>query len=464
MGRNKVLLFFGLLLFGLLITYFATQAKLDTRTVGALLLFLVFFPTLVNPDIGLVVIIVSMLFSPEIVVGTTAATREITIRIEDIFLLVVILATFLRTAFIKDISRPFRTKLTPFFFLYIGGCILATFFASTFEYIDFGHSFLVLLKYLEYFFLFLIVKDNLKSMSQVKVFVAVFLLIALLVSLHANAAIQRYEAEGVVFFRIGPPVERITAVGEANTLGGYFVFMIALAIGFLLYIRPMVLKLALFTLIVLMFRGFLYTLSRSSYMSFLPMLLVIAVLSKRVIFVYATIACLIVATIFMPLMVRNRITQTVTAKETETGTVIEFEESPRARIESWKTVLFERFPKSPIFGFGVGRYFIDGNFFLTLNEAGLLGLILLLRLLFMAFKLSTGILKTELVRNDRFSLGLTVGFLAGFVGLLVQAIGTNTFLLIRIMEVFWFMLAIVLSLPELLQKEKELALESEESV
>jgi hypothetical protein len=40
-----------------------------------------------------------------------------------------------------------------------------------------------------------------------------------------------------------------------------------------------------------------------------------------------------------------------------------------------------------------------------------------------------------------------MGFLDGFVGLLVHSIGTNTFIIVRIMEPFWFFLGIITVLP-----------------
>ena len=39
--------------------------------------------------------------------------------------------------------------------------------------------------------------------------------------------------------------------------------------------------------------------------------------------------------------------------------------------------------------------------------------------------------------------GFTAGLLASFVGLLVHALSANTFMLIRVMEPFWIMLALV---------------------
>src|SRR5438093_11778484 len=45
--------------------------------------------------------------------------------------------------------------------------------------------------------------------------------------------------------------------------------------------------------------------------------------------------------------------------------------------------------------------------------------------------------------------GLALGFLAGTVGLLVHAIGANSFIIVRIMEPFWFFTAIIVTLPGL---------------
>jgi hypothetical protein len=42
-----------------------------------------------------------------------------------------------------------------------------------------------------------------------------------------------------------------------------------------------------------------------------------------------------------------------------------------------------------------------------------------------------------------------MGFLAGFVGLLFHAVGSNSFIIVRIMEPFWFVLAMVIMMPRL---------------
>jgi hypothetical protein len=42
-----------------------------------------------------------------------------------------------------------------------------------------------------------------------------------------------------------------------------------------------------------------------------------------------------------------------------------------------------------------------------------------------------------------------VGLIAGLVGLLVHAIGANTFIIVRIMEPFWFLTGIVIALSQI---------------
>jgi hypothetical protein len=45
--------------------------------------------------------------------------------------------------------------------------------------------------------------------------------------------------------------------------------------------------------------------------------------------------------------------------------------------------------------------------------------------------------------------GLAIGFVAGYIGLLFHAIGANTFIIVRIMEPFWFFTGIIAVLPTL---------------
>ena len=51
--------------------------------------------------------------------------------------------------------------------------------------------------------------------------------------------------------------------------------------------------------------------------------------------------------------------------------------------------------------------------------------------------------------------GLSVGLIAGLVGLLVHAIGANTFIIVRIMEPFWCLTGIAIALTTIEEGDTE---------
>jgi len=107
--------------------------------------------------------------------------------------------------------------------------------------------------------------------------------------------------------------------------------------------------------------------------------------------------------------------------------------------------------KKPVFGFGItGRGFADAQFPRVLAETGIVGLGTFLYLLY-----SIGTVAFDNLRQAQSSYfqGLTIGFIAGFVGLLFHCIGANTFIIVRIMEPFWFFTGIITVLPMIEQGE-----------
>jgi hypothetical protein len=43
--------------------------------------------------------------------------------------------------------------------------------------------------------------------------------------------------------------------------------------------------------------------------------------------------------------------------------------------------------------------------------------------------------------------GLSLGYLAGFTAMLTHSIGANSFIIVRIMEPFWFLTAMIIMIP-----------------
>jgi O-antigen ligase len=125
--------------------------------------------------------------------------------------------------------------------------------------------------------------------------------------------------------------------------------------------------------------------------------------------------------------------------------------STSARIATLKEIMTD-WPKKPVFGYGVTGYgFIDSQLPRVLIETGILGLFAFLYLIYSIIRLTINNLKE--LKTPYFQ-GLTIGFFAGTIGLLFHSLGANTFIIVRIMEPFWFFAGIIAVLPSL-EREHE---------
>src|SRR5438552_1558555 len=206
---------------------------------------------------------------------------------------------------------------------------------------------------------------------------------------------------------------------------------------------------------------FFFTLSRASYLGLIPAFLVIARFSTRRRLVVGLILLGLVTSpvlIFVaPKSVKDRVTYTF-KEEKGSDTVrvgkVAFDPSTSARLLSFKSAL-AGFVQRPIFGWGVtGFGFMDAQYARVLAETGLVGLAAFLWLMWAVGRHALDVYAT---RGDPDERGLVLGFLAGFAGLLVHAFGSNTFIIVRIMEPFWLITGIVMMIPGLEAKERAAA-------
>jgi len=114
--------------------------------------------------------------------------------------------------------------------------------------------------------------------------------------------------------------------------------------------------------------------------------------------------------------------------------------STSARLISWRTSSAD-WLRHPLFGFGVTGYgFIDAQYFKVLVDTGAVGLITFLYLLYALWLRMSDAYRSLTIPWTK---GLALGFLAGYIGLLVHAIGANTFIIVRIMEPFWLVVGLI---------------------
>jgi hypothetical protein len=249
-------------------------------------------------------------------------------------------------------------------------------------------------------------------------------------------------------YRVSAPFEGES--GEPNTFGGYLLLMMALAAGLALEAGTLRVRLLSAGLAGFMLIPFLYTQSRASYLGFLPACLTLVALTRRRrLAIGVLLAGIVLGAIFMPAPVYKRIMETF--KEQAYQPVVRigqvgFDPSTSERLLAMKSA-FEGWTKQPIFGYGVtGYHFMDTQYFRTLVETGVFGFAALLLLLWTVWRSTFGTYRSA---EDPTFRGLAAGFLAGFVGLLVHAIGSNTFIIIRIMEPFWFFVGLLVVWPQL---------------
>jgi len=429
------------LLVALLAGYFISQYAPSTMLLGVLAL-IVFAVTFINVEWGLYLLIFSMLLSPEIMTGVTdkaSLGRGVTLRLEDFLLAVIGLSWFARNAVKKELGLFLKTPLNKAILFYVLACVLSTGLGVMAGRVEMKTGFFFVLKYIEYFIVFFMMVNHVRNTDQIKRFVFCLFLTCFIVSI---IGIFQIPGGG----RVSAPFEG--EIGEPNTFGGYLLFVGLVAAGILAKTETLTTKQILAVLIFCIVPPFLFTQSRTSYLALIPALAVLGIMAnRRMIILGILILSLLVSPLFLPKAVKKRVMYTFTQPEAQ-GQVkigdIRLDTSTSARLVSWKAA-FQDWPQHPLLGYGITGYsFVDAQFPRVLVETGILGLIAFCYLLFSIFKVTLNNLK-EL--KTPYLQGLGIGFLAGFVGLVAHALGANTFIIVRIMEPFWFFAGIMVVLP-----------------
>src|SRR5437667_177253 len=352
------------------------------------------------------------------------------------------------TAENKELGLTLKTPLNRPILAYVAATATATLIGyMTGTVAGYGGVFYVL-KYIEYFIVYYMVVNNLVDRRQAWRLVTAAFLTAVIVSLIGLTQIPSGQ-------RVSAPFEG--KEGEPNTFGGYLLLLIAVAGGIALETARLKTRAIYLGLAGLMAIPFMFTLSRTSYVGAIPAVAAIAALTSRRRLMIIGFIVMIVASpaIFtlLPESVTRRVHYTFEPERRQptvrVGTV-GLDPSTSARLISVKQAL-EGFSHRPIFGYGVtGFAFMDQQFARTLVETGIVGLVTFLALVWALLKAGVTSFRTLTVPEER---GLALGFVAGTVGLLGHALGANTFIIVRIMEPFWFFAAIVVALPSLAAAE-----------
>lgn len=448
-NRTRLLLVAGVIALTALVGFLTAQVP----PLGLITVFVavaVFVVAFVNPELGLYLLIFSMLLSPEISVGDmsgrSAMGRGITLRLDDFLLAVIGSAWFARTAIKKDLGLFLRTPLNRPIFYYILVCLTSTALGVVVGRVDPTSGFFFVLKYIEYFIVYFMVANHIRDKEQIRRFLFCIFLTALLISAYGLLQIPQGG-------RVTAPFEGPR--GEPNTLGGYLVFIGFLAAGLLYKTRSSRDTSFYLLLLVSMLLPFLFTESRASYVAALCSFMVFAALIRRKGLALALIVAMAVSgPLWLPGRIKDRILYTFSQAEDSRQVVIgglRLDTSTSARLTTMKQA-YEDWTSKPLLGYGVTGYeFLDSQFAKVMVETGLVGLLAFGYLLYCVFRMARDNLRKL---EDEYYQGIALGYMAGFVGLMVHSLGANTFIIVRIMEPFWFLTGIMVMLP-VLEKSRE---------
>jgi O-antigen ligase len=404
---------------------------------------------------ALYLLIFSMLLSPEYgggqVQGHGVGGRAISVRGDDILLIVIGLTWLVKTTVFHELALIKYTPINRPILYYTLACILATLLGVVDGRVKPLTGFLFVLKYFEYFLVFFMVVNNVTTRSQMVKLLVALLATCFLISLYAIAQVP----SGV---RASAPFEGET--GEPNTLGGYLVFLMAVMIGLLLHVPSPFVRMVLLILLGLSSLALMATLSRVSFLA-AGVLLITVMFTQRhrpgvvavILFVMALLPVL------APGNVKQRVSETFYGRQYGGeikigGAAIDL--STTERLRSWQRILRD-WAKKPIFGYGVTGYaWADVQYVRTLGETGLVGFV---AFCFLIYRLWRAAWEAFLAEVDPVCKGVAYGFILGLVAVLGHSVGANSFIIIRIMEPFWLFAGFVMLLPTLEGKEERHAVE-----
>jgi len=407
-------------------------------------------------ELALYFLILSTLLSPEIILGggardivagtiNTTESRGITLRLDDIMLALICFTWMFRMAIKNELSVLRYTPINQAAGLYWFACAFSTLLAMFSGGVGMYGVFFVL-KYLEYFILFYIVVNHIHDEAIIKRFLFVMLFTCIVAAVIGIAQIP----SGA---RVSAPFEG--AQGEPNTFGGYLMFMFCIVLGILLHNKNKKRRLMLFVALIIILIPFVFTESRSSYLSLMAAIVCFLFYShKKILLIFMCLIGIMLAPIVLPKNVIDRVMFTFNQTE-QSGQLsvgdLKIDTSTTERLRSWEKVLTKSFPQNPVLGVGVtGGGFLDAQYPRVLLETGIIGLILFLwflRRVWVMLKQSRHQIEDPVMR------GVALGALCGYGGLLVHAIGANTFIIVRIMEPFMIILGLVFAM-RMLEQEK----------
>lgn len=408
-------------------------------TVAAAVSLLAFGATVFRVEYGLYLLLVAMLLSPEIEYGEVGrdAGRGLNLRYDDILVMVIFVGVLVKHTFE---GRPLYWRSSPInggILAYYGVCLISTLLALRISVLawDKDLAFFVLMKMLEFYLIFWMVGMSVSSMTEVRRMLGVFFAVSFVVALYGVISVGTMP-------RVSAPFE--AGGTEPNTFGGYLMMVIVLSISLASLARAGRGRALLLMIAGLSAVPFLMTLSRASYAALIAALVAWSLMTRR----YWALGVLTVVVVIAPLVMPESVIHRVQSTIEPSGVPIDIplmgevsiDKSAYERVYVWQKVR-HNLSVWPMFGGGVAwGAILDSQFARVIIETGLLGLA---AFCFLLGRILITTRQTFLWSRDPVARALAVSMFALTIGLIIHSFGTISFLIVRIMEPYWFLMALV---------------------
>ena len=408
-------------------------------TIALAVSMIVFGVTVIRVQYGVAILVVATLLSPEIdLTGEPIGSQAVNIRYNDLLIGVIFLGVVVKMAFEGRSAFWRSSAINPAICTYFGICIVSTLLAvrANLPAWDRRFAFFVMLKMIEFYMIFFLVGNAVRDLHTVRRQTILFLVVALIVCVYGIHMISSVD-------RVGTPFE--AQGSEPNTLGGYLMIVMCVAAGLFTQAPRARSKLAFLLVALIAFIPFLYTLSRASYAALIVAFFALGIMSRKTSILAAVALTLILSPILMPENVKDRVNYTFQRGSGEPVVIaghdfgLQVDKSTHERLYVWQKVKF-LLSVAPWFGGGLAwEKVLDSQYARVIMETGLLGLT---AFLYLQMQLVRTCHQAARWSTDWFGKGLAFGVTACVIGLIVHSLGTISFLIIRIMEPFWFLVAI----------------------
>lgn len=427
-----IICFLILLLFFLLFGYFIfNYVKPDEQSYqfGLAITFLVLILSLINYKIGLYAFAISIATSPELVVMDTP-----NFRIEDLIFPVMVISWF--TYFLKEKKEFSYTGLTGPIVSYLAVSIISYLLnIGTGNLRNITTGFYEIGKLIQYFTIFVVFANSFEEIKEIKQCILVLIISFLIAGIHGILIRQNTP------YIYGPPGE------GPNVQGGYYSLSLCIIIGLLTTITDPILWLLLLGIAGSIFYPLVYTLSRTSYISFVVGVTTIGILKAKKILLWLILFFAIAVSLKDTLFF-----------ERASSILYIFSDKPpsswEARVSGWQ-IYSRYFFNAPLLGNGAGftTRTIDNEYIKVLVDKGLLGIFVFLWMLIKFLMIPIKSLKS--VKEDNILYGYTIGFLAATFSIMVHSIGAVSFTVIRIAELYFMLLGIQICILNATIKEQK---------